>query len=112
MRTIDLEPGKVVKACCAIHNWIKKTAKSNHGITTDVEDVENGTVYSRSWRDNINIQGFVSIAPTRERNFNLKARDGIVDYFRDEDTADWQLRMVDFQATAMDGLLEEVEEYV
>lgn len=119
LRVIDLEPEKVVKivkASCAMHNWIRKRARSNHGITVDVEDVENGTVFPGSWRADINIQGFASLAPTRERNYNLKARDkrnGLADYFMGEGAVDWQLRMVNFQATAVVGdVEEEVEEEV
>jgi hypothetical protein len=52
-RVIDLEPQKVVKivkATCAMRNWIRKRANSNHGITVDYEDLDNGRVIAGSWR--------------------------------------------------------------
>jgi hypothetical protein len=52
-RVIGLEPQKVVKivkATCAMHNWIRKRGNSNHGITVDYEDLDNGRVIAGSWR--------------------------------------------------------------
>lgn len=115
-RVIDLKAEKVVKivkAACALHNWIRKKARSNHGLTVDVEDIDNGTVIPGSWRADTISQGFEGIAATRERNYNSKARqkrDVLSDYFMGEGAVEWQLRMVNFQSTAVVGDFDEDEQ--
>jgi len=102
-RTIDLEPNKVVKivkACCTLHNWIRKKNKSNYGITIDIEDVVNNTVNLGSWREDPAPGGIINLAPTRDRNFNAAARlkrTQFANYFIGEGEVEWQYRMINMQ---------------
>ncbi|XP_060874357.1 putative nuclease HARBI1 [Metopolophium dirhodum] len=102
-RTIDLEPNKIVKivkACCTLHNWIRKKNKSNYGITTDIEDVVNSTVNLGSWREDPAPGGIINLAATRDRHFNDAARlkrTQFANYFMGEGEVEWQYRMVNMQ---------------
>lgn len=91
---------KFLKACCALHNWIRKTNNSNYGITTDVEDIDNNTINLGSWRENPAPGGLINLTPTRERNFNNNARirrTQFANYFMGEGEVEWQYRMVNLQ---------------
>lgn len=102
-RAIFLEPNKVVKivkACCSLHNWIRKTNKSNYGITTDFEDIENNAINLGSWREDPAPSGLINLAPTRESNFNNNARikrTQFANYFMGEGEVEWQYSMVNIQ---------------
>ncbi|XP_045493839.1 protein ALP1-like [Colias croceus] len=44
-RLIPINPDtvdKVVKACCALHNWLRKTKSNVNAPTVDIEDTRNG----------------------------------------------------------------------
>lgn len=41
---------KIVKACCAMHNWARKTKVPVQVATVDIEDTENGNLIEGSWR--------------------------------------------------------------
>ena len=117
-RVIDLEPEKVVKiikATCAMHNWIRKTASSNHGLTVDHEDVDNSRFIDGSWRSDTPSQGMVNLASTREKNFNAGARRrryAFTDYFMGRGAVEWQLRMLNFQSAPAVSNFDDAEENV
>nr|CAI5835873.1 unnamed protein product [Callosobruchus analis] len=98
LRAVDLEPEKVtaiVKTCCALHSWIRKSTKSNHGLTDDVENTENDTITLGTWRQQPFPQALLNMALTKDRNFNNSAgqkRANLSDYFMSEDT--YQLDVV------------------
>lgn len=51
-RPIPLAPEtvvKLVKTACTLHNWIRKSAFSQHSISIDIEDLELGHLIPGSW---------------------------------------------------------------
>lgn len=106
LRAIDLEPEKVVKivkTCCALHNWIRKTAKSNYRLTPDVEDTENAKIILGTWRPQHHSQALINMAPTNTRNFNNAARQKRSHYFMGEGEVEWQYMMLNLQVTGGAG---------
>lgn len=57
-----------MKACCALHNWIRKIGKLKYGITEDVEDTENA-IFLGSWQQDPAPSEMILMVPTRERHF-------------------------------------------
>ncbi|KAJ8939524.1 hypothetical protein NQ314_011091 [Rhamnusium bicolor] len=47
---------KIIKTCCALHNWIRITSSNNYtpSGSLDGEDIDSGHVRQGSWRDEIN----------------------------------------------------------
>lgn len=100
-RAIDLEPNKVVKimkACCALHNWIRKTNKSNYNITTDYEDIENNKINLGSWREDPAPGGLIDLTPQEKKILiTMHVRTQFANYFMGEGEVEWQYRMVNIQ---------------
>lgn len=99
-RPIPLCPGKtikLVKAACALHNWIRKTGNSSNSIPVDIEDTETGYVIEGSWRNYTKPSGLLDLT-TIQRNYATNAKQKInflADYFIGEGSVDWQNRMIE-----------------
>lgn len=63
---------KIVKACCALHNWMRKTKSCVNAPTVDKEDTERGCVVHGNWKDVLS-EGFVDLRINTEINFSDNA---------------------------------------
>ncbi|XP_074032172.1 uncharacterized protein [Leptinotarsa decemlineata] len=92
LETLD----KVVLACCAIHNWLKKTnPRYVMGDLIDYED-EDHRVFPGSWRQNDS--GLQNLPATNHRHSNMEAqqiRNKYRDYFNNEGAVPWQNQITD-----------------
>lgn len=92
LETLD----KVVLACCAIHNWLKKTnPRYVTGDLIDYED-ENHRVFPGSWRQNNS--GLQNLPATNHKHSNMEAqqiRNKYRDYFNNEGAVPWQNHITD-----------------
>lgn len=93
LETLD----KVVLACCAIHNWLKKT--NPRYVTGDIIDYEDEDhrVFPGSWRQNNN-SGLQNLPETNHRHPNMEAqqiRNKYRDYFNNEGAVPWQNQIID-----------------
>lgn len=89
----------IVKACCALHNWLRQTKLQNRQLeyTTDQENVNAGNVIPGTWRQELNSQGFKPILHSSSNRSSRSAtdlRDRYADYFVGEGSVEWQTRMV------------------
>lgn len=88
---------KIVKATCALHNWIRKTiGPANDSITSDVEDLVQGKIITGSWHNEPS-QGLLPLRATKNRNYRNEAREkrnNYATYFVGEGAVDWQDRMI------------------
>jgi len=99
-RPITLTPEntiKLVKAACALHNWIRKNGKNPNSISVDIEDTETGRLLNGSWRNDTSITGLQHFGTMLQRNSNTEAKDkrnSLADYFVGEGAVNWQNRMI------------------
>ncbi|XP_047998801.1 putative nuclease HARBI1 [Leguminivora glycinivorella] len=98
-RPIPISPDKVdkvVKACCALHNWLCKTKSNVNAPTVDIEDTHSGRIIPGDWRD-VPSDGLQNL-PTNSHNHSpreaRRIRDDYADYFVGEGSVDWQIRMI------------------
>lgn len=98
-RPIPVRPDKIdkiVKACCALHNWLRKTKSNVNAPTIDTEDTRNGRIIQGSWRELPSI-GLADLPRTNQNQSTRDARmirDNYADYFTGEGSVSWQARMV------------------
>lgn len=91
---------KVVKAACALHNWMRKTKKAMN-CTVDVENHFAGTITPGSWREDKNrpkARVLINLSPSQHRNCLVEARekrDKLASYFIGEGAVTWQDKMID-----------------
>lgn len=90
---------KIVKATCALHNWLIKTFRQQYVPpgTIDNED-ENGVVTPGSWRLDVS-QNYISSlkdqqGSNRYSKLAERRRQKYVQYFTREGTVDWQNSMI------------------
>lgn len=99
-RPITLTPENtihLVKAACALHNWIRKSGKNPNSISVDIEDTEIGRLLHGSWRNDTNPTGLQHLGTILQRNSNTEAKDkrnSFADYFLGEGAVSWQNRMI------------------
>jgi len=89
---------KLVKASCALHNWLRKKCGKSNSISVDIEDHETGRILLGSWRNEPGPCGLVNIAISTQRNYLIEARqkrDRFADHFMGEGAVSWQNRMID-----------------
>lgn len=65
---------KLVKASCALHNWLRKKCGKSNSISVDIEDHETGRILPGSWRNEPRPCGLVNIATSTQRNYLIEAR--------------------------------------
>lgn len=98
-RPIPINPDtvdKVVKACCALHNWLRKTKSNVNAPTEDIEDTRNGRVIPGDWRE-VPSEGLEDLPTTTQNHSSRDARtirDNYADYFVGKGSVDWQMRMI------------------
>lgn len=89
---------KIVKAACAIHNWLRLTSPTTYTppYSYDYEDIVNATIIQGEWRSELS--QLVSMSRTRINNRPKKiaqqVRDRYRDYFNGEWSVEWQDRMI------------------
>lgn len=89
---------KIVRACCALHNWLRCREGSNYlqyGCI-DIEDTQDGTVIEGRWR-NIPITGMLNLTTNlgnRSSESARQMREKLVEYFLGAGAVPWQTRMV------------------
>jgi hypothetical protein len=92
LETVD----KVVVACCALHNWLKKTnPRYIPSGLTDYED-ENHRVIAGSWRQ-LTMHGLQDLPRTHIRHAHLQAeqiRARYCNYFNNEGSVRWQNKVL------------------
>jgi len=99
-RPISLSPDKtilLVKAACALHNWIRKTGNSSNFIPVDIEDTETGCLIEGSRRNDPKPSGLLDLTPI-QMNYATDAklkRNYLADYFVGDGTVYWQNRMIE-----------------
>lgn len=100
-KPIPLSPekvDKVVLACCALHNWLRKTG--NNYVPFGLIDYEDMNYISQpgSWRD-CTSAAFLNIHQlTGDRNpsrIASQTRDNYCTYFKEEGAVPWQWRMIE-----------------
>ncbi|KAL4152672.1 hypothetical protein QTP88_000505 [Uroleucon formosanum] len=99
-RPITLTPEntiQLVKAACALHNWIRKNGKNPNSISVDIEDTETGRLLNGSRRNDTSPTGLQNLETILQRNPNTEAKDkrnSLADYFVGEGAVVWQNRMI------------------
>lgn len=86
---------KIVKACCALHNWLR-SMKSSTEYSMDFEDTENGYLEEGTWR-HLPSEGLVPIPRNMYNHSSQNARqirEEFADYFMGEGSVPWQSRMI------------------
>jgi len=100
-RPISLTPEKtikLVKAACALHNWIRKNGKLTNFISVDIEDTEMGRIIPGSWCNDSDYSGLIDLGIPLQRNYTTDAkqkRNNFADYFIGEGAVSWQNRMIE-----------------
>lgn len=100
-RPIQFEPNKVekiVKACCAIHNWARKSKIPVHVASIDTEDTERGIIVNGGWRD-VPSDGIVDIQWRIQNRTSQTAQDirnSYATYFMGDGAVSWQERMINY----------------
>lgn len=99
-KPIDLDVPKViklVKATCALHNWLRKMSTNYITQTTvDREDLDEYTTIRGDWRD-LTTTGLVSLrplAPVRPSLQAMQVRNQYCNYFNGEGAVLWQNKMI------------------
>lgn len=84
---------KIVKTCCALHNWLRITKSPIQVATLDEEDSDTGFIMVGSWRELLT-EGLAEI-PKSVKDCSTedacKIRDNYADYFIGEEALSWQL---------------------
>ncbi|XP_072379282.1 inhibitor of growth protein 3 isoform X1 [Diabrotica undecimpunctata] len=96
---INMKPEKidlVVMACCVLHNFLRRNAKAVYmpPSSTDIEDLNSGTVINENWREGYSMDGLQTSA---SRNVSQQAKDVREMYehfFVGEGKVSWQDRFL------------------
>ncbi|KAJ8945478.1 hypothetical protein NQ314_009230 [Rhamnusium bicolor] len=84
---------KIIKACCALHNWMRITSSNNYtpSGSLDEEDIDSGRVMQGSWRDEINktLPSIGTVGSNHSSNLAREKRDRICRYFNGEGALPW-----------------------
>lgn len=91
---------KIVKTCCALHNWLRQTQLQNkqYEYTVDTENFDEGTVIPGTWREEPASQGLkplpISCSSNRSSRRSTDLREKYADYFVGDGSVPWQTRMI------------------
>lgn len=92
---------EIIKAACALHNWLKMTASENYTPigSMDIEDLNTSDIIPGSWRtEPTPINGLASLRGTLgSRNYTRTAydvRDKYAEYFSGRGAVPWQVNMI------------------
>lgn len=88
----------IIKATCALHNWLRKTASRTYFPTgcVDAEDIENGTIIPGEWRKHTS-DGMVSLGNVGSNHYSRDAarkRDLYAEKFVTTEAVPWQWKMI------------------
>lgn len=88
---------KIVKACCALHNWLRLTEDNytQQGFI-DVEDTINGTIVDGDWRriQTNGLSDFSTPLSSRPSHSAKNLRHSYVEYFMGPGAVPWQNKMI------------------
>lgn len=101
-KPIPFAPDKVdliVKACCALHNWLRvsEAPDRQHAHSVDGENHDTGEIIGGSWRNEHQTLGLLPLPRNLSRHPNRRSQDlreRLADYFVGEGSVPWQLRMI------------------
>lgn len=88
---------KIILAACALHNWLRRTAKNIYTPRNyvDYEDVDAGQVAPGTWREvNLVFNNIGRAAGNRYSNNAKHVRDMYKNYFSNEGAVPWQNQMI------------------
>lgn len=88
----------IIKATCALHNWLRKTSSRTYFPTgcVDREDIENGTIIPGEWRKH-KVNGIASIGMVGSNHYSRTAaskRDFYAEKFVTTEAVPWQWKMI------------------
>lgn len=88
----------IIKATCALHNWLRKTTSRTYFPTgcVDIEDIENGTIIPGEWRKHKS-DGITPLGHVGSNNYSRNAankRDFYAEKFVATETVPWQWKMI------------------
>lgn len=87
---------KIVKACCALHNWLRYLKNDDDSVTIDEEDTNTGQTILGNWRD-VRNDGLIPLHRSSNNHSAERARivcDSYATYFVGDGSVSWQLRMI------------------
>lgn len=90
---------KIVKACCALHNWLRQTKLQNkqYEYTVDKENYDAGIIIPGNWRDepeSHGLQPLPSSLSNRSSQRSTDLRERYAHYFVGAGSVPWQARMI------------------
>jgi DDE superfamily endonuclease len=90
---------KIVKTCCALHNWLQQTTLQNrhYEFTVDTERTQAGTTIPGSWRNEPQPLGMqaMPISHSNHPSHNSAGlRESYANYFVGSGSVPWQLGMI------------------
>lgn len=90
LSTVD----KIVKACCALHNWLRKTASNTYcpPRSVDEEIIDTGEIIPGKWRSEVQQIRSITKPTTGYKSSRLarEFRDHMKRYFNNEGAVPWQ----------------------
>ncbi|CAI6358479.1 unnamed protein product [Macrosiphum euphorbiae] len=89
---------KIVRTCCALHNWLRSESVSSYMPrgSVDEENIDEGIITEGSWRTQ-SYSSFLPIANSRSNHSSQAARDlrdKYQEYFLNEGSVSWQEMMI------------------
>lgn len=89
----------IVKASCALHNWLRQTQLQNKKLeyTVDRENVDAGIFISGNWREEPEPQGLGPLPTCLSNRSSQRCtdlRERYADYFVGDGSVPWQTRMI------------------
>ncbi|XP_030747047.1 protein ALP1-like [Sitophilus oryzae] len=88
---------KLIKATCALHNWIRKVG-NEVTVTADIEDHVTGRIIPGNWRNVPRQNGLADVRAALQRNYLPEARqkrEDLTNYFTGPGALDWQYKMIE-----------------
>ncbi|XP_045775412.1 putative nuclease HARBI1 [Maniola jurtina] len=90
---------KIVKTCCALHNWLRQTELQNkqYEYTVDKENYEAGTIVPGNWRnepESLGMQPLPISLSNRSSQRSIDRRERYANYFVGSGSVSWQTRMI------------------
>lgn len=89
---------KIIKTCCALHNWMRITSPTSYTPTgsVDTENIDNGQIMQGAWRNEIrsNLPSIARFASNHSSKNAREKRDILCQYFAGNGAVPWQDRMI------------------
>ncbi|XP_057661629.1 putative nuclease HARBI1 [Diorhabda carinulata] len=87
---------KIVKTCCALHNWLRQTKSQNkqYEYTVDTENYEAGAGNWRNEPESLGMQPLPISLSNRSSQRSIDRREKYANYFVGSGSVPWQARMI------------------